>query len=763
MSVEHWRAPEPVAVPAELAGAVGSPWLGELLARRGYVTPAAALAFLDGPPLALDQLELPGAAAALARLGTALQGGERICVYGDYDTDGVTATALLVDLLRRLGADVTWYVPNRLHDGYGMNAPSLRTLAAEGVRLVLTCDCGVRNLAEVALAAELGLDVLVTDHHELGPELPAATAVVDPKLLPEGHPLRMLSGAGVGYLLARRLFTALGRDPAELEDLLDLVAVAAIADAVPLLDANRVLVRAGLARLWTAPRPGLAALLAVAGVALPGSEEDVSFALVPRLNSVGRLGDAGLAVRLLLSEDPEQARALAEQTDLLNQQRRALTESVLAAALAAVQAAGGPGPALVLFLPEWHEGVLGIVAGQLVERFGVPALVMARRQQAQQVVGSARAPQGFPLLSALAAASEHLLRFGGHASAAGFSLREERVAALRAVLLEQARLHPVAVVAGERQADLALPLDAVDRQLLDDLQRAGPFGQGNPAPVLFSAGARLLSIRPIGAGGKHLRLVVRGAGAAFAAVWWRAGERQVQPGVADLVYRLTLNRWQGEERLQLALTELVVAPPERAAAPPGWELLDRRGTTVTVVRLEFPDAACFGEGPRHQPPEARDRYRLPPAPILLLLTPPASPRLFEELVATSGARQVVLAWGREAPPEEERFLPTLLAHLAQRFGTDHQETRWCSLAELAVALGELEPAVEAGLRALAASDLLAIEAEVGGRLRLRRRRDGTGVRDSGALREMRRLLGEARAFRRHLRTAPLPAVQNLFT
>lgn len=760
MSLTRWRPPDPVAVPPELTEALGSPWLAELLARRGLADPAAALAFLDGPALDLDALELPGAAAAVARLAAAIAAGERICVYGDYDADGVTATALLVTALGRLGASVQWYVPNRLHEGYGMNAASLEALAAAGVRLVLTCDCGVRNVAEVALASRLGLEVVVTDHHELGPELPAATAVVNPKLLADtDHPFYMISGAGVAYLVMRRLAAALGAG--EIDDLLDLVAVGAIADVVPLQGANRLLVRRGLAQLWGAPRPGLAALLAVAGVALPGTEEDVAFGLVPCLNSAGRLGDAGLAVRLLLSEDPAAAGALAEQTDALNRQRRVLTDNVLAAALADIGATGGPGPCLVLYRPEWHEGVLGIVAGQLVERYGVPALLLARRQVQQHVVGSARAPAGFALLPALTACAEHLLRFGGHAAAAGFSLREERVPALRAQMLEQARLAPPPPAAGERQADLALPLDAVDRPLLDALQRACPFGEGNPAPVLYSAGAHLLSVRPIGAGGKHLRLVVRGEASAFAAVWWRAGERQVEPGLTDLVYRVGLNRWQGEERLQLVVREL--ATPAAVAPPaPGWEAVDRRGVSPAAAAAEFPAAQLFGEGPRPVPPAARDRYRLAPGGALLLLTPPASPRLFEELLAQTGAQQVILAWGREAPPEEERFLPALLARLARLHAAAGSESLWVALADLAVATGELEPAVDAALRALAASELLAIEAEADGRLRLRRRRDGHGVAESPALAEMRTLLAEARACRRHLRRAPLPAVRSLF-
>lgn len=750
----RWRPPQPVAPTPELVAAAGSEALAEVLLRRGIASPAAMRAFLDAD-IDVDASGLPDLDAGVGVLAAAVEQLTPIVVYGDYDTDGVTSTALLVGVLERLGASVSYYIPNRFRDGYGLNARAVQAIAEGGAGLLLTCDCGIKSAEEVALARRLGLQVVVTDHHELGPELPHAQAVINPKRLPEGHPCRMLPGVGTAYLLARRLFAHFGLSPDTADDWLDLVAVGIIADSVPLTGANRLLARRGLSRLWTSPCPGLGALLQVGGVSM-GSAEDVAFQVVPRLNSPGRLADAALAVRLLLAADLDTAAPLAQELDALNQERRRLSAAVLNAAVAEVEAAESPAQAVVLYRPEWPEGVLGLVAGQLVERFGVPALLMARKHDGN-VVGSGRAPAGFGLLDALTLCSEHLLRFGGHAGAAGFSLREERVPSLRAEFTEQARLgRPAGDTVAP--ADLTLPLDTVSRQLYDDLNQAAPFGAGNPAPVFYSPGARLLSVRPIGEGGRHLRLVLRGEEQPFSAIWWGAGEQAPGPGPVDIYFRLGLNLWQGKEELQLVVEQLGNAPPTAQWAPAlAWQAIDRRGAAPADVAAEFPQAVLVAEGGL-EAEGAVDRYGVRPAPVLALLTPPPGPRLLEELVALSGAGQVVFAWSQGANGAD-RFLPDLLHLLAPVVAG----TGWTSLPALAVATGELEPTVHAALHALCDSDLLAIDETAGTRLRLRRRTDGAGVQDSAALTRMRELLAESRAFRRWLRTAAAADIRRAFS
>ncbi|MFZ5814045.1 MAG: single-stranded-DNA-specific exonuclease RecJ [Bacillota bacterium] len=757
--MRSWRPPVPITLPPELAEAVGHPALAEVLYRRGLATPEAALTFLTGG-LDPDEPNLPDLEAGVAELARAVVGREPICVYGDYDTDGVTATALLVSLLRMLGAAVTYYIPNRFRDGYGMNERAVTALAAEGTQLLLTCDCGIKSVAEVELARRLGMRVVVTDHHELGPQLPEAEAVINPKRLPEGHPSRMLPGVGTAYLVARRLLRELDRDPADADRWLDLVAVGIIADVVPLAGANRELGRRGLSRLNTSPGPGLLALMQVAGLTGHLTEEEVAFQLVPRLNSAGRLGDAELAVRLLLAADPAEAADLASRLDEMNQERKKLTAAVVESAAAEVV----PGAhAVLLYRPEWHEGVLGIAAGRLAEEHGIPVLLMTRKHGSSVLVGSARSPGGLvPLHQALEACGEHLLRHGGHAAAAGFSLLEEHFPAFRAAMLEEVRrLARPAQGPEERVADLSLPLAQVDRRLYEALRRAAPFGEGNPAPVLHSPGVELLSSRAIGPGERHLRLVLRDGETALTGVWWGAGPTALEPQSCELYYRLQLHRWNGEEQLQAVVEHLGPAPaPLRAplAAPVRTRpvLVDRRSQSLPFLQLEFPAALFVAEGRRPAGvEEVADRYSLRQADELVLLTPPPSPRLLDEALALTGARRVVLGWPAEANPEEERFLPLLMRLLSEAM----QLSPWVSIAGLAVRSGELETVVRAGLETLAESHLLAIDEEAGDQVRLRKRTDGRGVREGPAQERLKRLLGESRSYRRFLRTASLAAVE----
>jgi single-stranded-DNA-specific exonuclease len=773
MGMARWQRPEPVVVPAALTAAVGSPVLAELLYRRGFTTPEAAVAFLTGG-VDVDAPGLPDLDEGVAHVLEAVLRGRRICVYGDYDTDGVTATTLLVDLLRTLGADVTYHVPDRFRDGYGMNSRTVEALAGEGTHLILTCDCGIRNLDEVALARKLGMQVVVTDHHELGPALPEAEAVINPKRLPDGHPCRMLPGVGTAYLLARQVLRALDRDPAEADRWLDLVAVGIIADVVPLTGANRELARRGLTRLRTSPCPGLLALMQVAGLDGPVTEEEVAFQIVPRLNAAGRLDDAALGVRLLLCRQEAEARDLAARLDQLNQQRKQLTATVVEAAQAEASPGGG---IILLYRPEWPEGVLGIAAGKLAEQYGVPAVLLSRKHGTNMLVGSARAPAGFPLHEALAACAEHLLKYGGHAGAAGFSLLEDRFPAFRAAMLEEARRRIRPAEVPTRTADLALPLAAVDRALYEDLRRAGPFGEANPDPVFFAAGVQLLSSRPIGPGERHLRVVLRDGEQALTGVWWGAGAMALQPQPVDLFYRLSLHRWNGQEQLQVVVEELAPAAAEHAlpaegagASPRGTrppapavvvrrpELVDGRGRDLAELLAEFPEAPLFAEGPAlGWCPADRpcwDRYSLAPADDLILLWPLPSPRLLDEAAARTGARRLILAWPVAAPPEEERFLPQLLKLLAE----DMAAGPYVSVPRLAVRTGELEIVIRLAVEALARSHLLAVDEDGGDLLRLRRRTDGRGVVESEPLVRMRLLLSESRAYRRFLRQASTFAI-----
>jgi len=553
------------------------PVAAELLVRRGHTTPELAQAFLGGSLGDLpDPSLLMGMDAAIERVARALRGGERIVAYGDYDVDGVTSTALLVRFVRALGGTIEAYIPNRLTEGYGLNRAAVELLAAQGTRLLVTLDCGVTQVAEVDRAVQLGMDVVVVDHHQVSPELPRAVAILNPQQPGCAFPQRHLCAAGVTFFLLvglRRSLRAQGffenRPEPRLREELDLVALATIADVVPLTNVNRLLVREGLKELARGARPGLRALRLVAD--LPSSGEltsgQVAFRLAPRLNAAGRIDDAGRALKLLLAESDAEAGPLAQALDRSNRERQAVEARILAQALAAL-----PEPltdAIVLASPEWHAGVVGIVASRLVERTGRPSLVLAI--EGDEAKGSGRSIPGFNLHQALVAQSALLTRFGGHAAAAGLALRTENLDSLRHGLCAEvrARLGPEAL--GPRcRIDARIASQAVDSRLASDLERLRPFGSGNPEPVFALFGihgeGRALASR-FKQGESHLKLRVALARGAVEGIGFGLGaELPVLAGPFDAAFHLELDEWQGQQRLQMRLKAVRVAEAAAAAA-----------------------------------------------------------------------------------------------------------------------------------------------------------------------------------------------------
>ncbi|BDG59120.1 single-stranded-DNA-specific exonuclease RecJ [Caldinitratiruptor microaerophilus] len=769
----RWLPPPALAVPPGLAAATGlHPRAAELLFRRGLRDPEAVRRFLD-PPLGCDPAEVPDLEAAAAAVLGALRRGERVAVYGDYDADGVTATALLVRALRLLGAEPRYYLPDRFHEGYGLSARRVEEMAADGARLILTCDCGVTAHAEVDLAARLGIPVVVTDHHELPAELPRATAVVSPLRLPPDHPCRHLPGVGTAWLLARELFRQAGRDPALADRHLELVAIGIVADVVPVVGTNRALLREGLARLWHTELPGLAALLRLAVGDREGDEEDVAFHLVPRLNAAGRLASADLAARLLLADDPAEGARLAQELDALNRRRRELTAAVLADAEAMLAGAGGPGPAALLYRPDWPEGVLGIAAGQLARRLGVPVALLTLKGDGRTATGSARAPDGVPLFDVVADCAPLLDRFGGHAAAAGFALAADRVPAFA----ERFRARAAARVPGPaevvvKEADLEVDLGEVGLALQAGLRQAAPFGQGHPAPVLFARGVQVLWAGPTG-DGRHLRLVLGDGQVRLRAIWWGAGTSTLPDGPVGVAFRLGLSRWGGTTEVQpvveglapwdggapivvgevAAAQDATLAARGEVAAARGSEpaargtagaagepvqLVDRRGEALDRVRREFPGAAVLpGDGD------------LPRAAAVILAQAPPGPELLAEVLAATGARVAVLAWPRAASPSP---LPRWLLRLAGAVRPAAGDGRWVDPARLALSLWETEAAVWAGLEALREAGRLDWEDDGGG-LVLRLLDGGSAPADTPAMRRLARCLRETRAFRAFLARA----------
>ena len=594
--------------PDLLAATLGlKPAVGRALWARGLRDPAAAERFL-APQLAMlpDPYGLKGIDAAVARMQRALEGREAVCVYGDYDVDGVTSTALLVSTLRKFAAcapgpaapaRIDFYVPHRLVEGYGLNHAAMERLAGRGVRLVVSADCGVTAVSEIDAAARLGLDVVVIDHHtsaQTSEGLPRAVAILNPHQPGCTFPGRELAAVGVAFhlllALRKRLreagWFARGGEP-NLKEALDLVALGTIADVVPLTGPNRVLVHFGLLELAKGNRPGVLALKGVAGLSGAVTAGDVGFKLGPRINAAGRLDDASVGVRLLLTDDLTEARRLAEQLDRANRERQELQTRIAADAIARAEKLGPPEErrSLVVSAPDWHAGVVGIVAARLVERFHRPALVLAEDGETSISKGSGRSVEGFHLYDALAACSPHLQKFGGHKHAAGVTLSTRDIPALAAALEEQARkqLRPEQLTPKVR-IDARLHPGELDLALAQQLQRLAPFGAGNPEPVFTCGGLSITESRLIadkrGAGPGHLKLRLSadspsaGApveGAPPAAISAARGQRQgldaigfglgdktgLAPGATlSAAFQLGVDAWSGVERVQLKLKDV---------------------------------------------------------------------------------------------------------------------------------------------------------------------------------------------------------------
>jgi single-stranded-DNA-specific exonuclease len=612
-------SPCPYEVQAELASSLGvSELTAGVLVRRGYSDTASAAAFLAGELPPHDPFLLGDMRVACERIRAAVAGGKRICVHGDYDVDGIAATALAVHLLRELDADVVWHLPSRFEEGYGVSSGTLARLADDGCGLVLTVDCGITAVEEVAEARARGLEVIVTDHHRPGETLPDCPIVAT---RPSDYPFPELCGTGVVYKLGQALF---GVDSDIPKRHLDLVAMATIADVVPLLDENRTLAIAGLRALARSQKPGLQALMRTAGVDPAAIDAGaVGFRLGPRINAAGRLGHPRAALELLLTSNPEEARLLAQQLEELNQERQAVEGRILREAIAVVEEwpeADRRRRAYVVAGAEWHEGVIGIVASRLVERFNRPVVLITGGDGDWK--GSGRSIPSFDLHAGLAACSDLLGRWGGHRAAAGLSISPEnipafaeRFAAHAAGEIEDTDLKPVTRIDAVVPRGTRLTLD-----LCAELARLSPFGLGNPEVTLLAPGCEIGDLATVGEG-KHLRFRVRREGLdAGSAIAFGIGSRldvYRQAHRWDVAFRLEENRWNGTVAPQLVVRRIFSAD-ERFDDLRDWLVAEYR---KPAEGREEEAAAIFSElgldlGKRHLLESERFRALLEAAPAL---------------------------------------------------------------------------------------------------------------------------------------------------
>jgi len=564
----RWRLPEPPTIDTRsIAAAAGIPELAvRLLASRDLTTPEAIKAFLDPSPAGLRKPDaLPDIDVATKRIVDAIEKHERILVYGDYDVDGVTGTALLVSVLQSLGADVLYYLPARETEGYGFSLRGVEFGRDNGVKLVVTNDCGSGDFASVRAARAAGIDVIVTDHHEFkdpagGEPLPAL-ALVNPKRPDSTYPFRELAGVGVAFKLAWSILSTMGRTRDELVALLDLVGLGTIADVVPLVEENRIIARLGLTAIRRSTRPGIRALLDVARVKDRLSSYAVGFMLAPRINAAGRVGRADKAVRLLLTDDPTEARAIAGELDEMNRARQAIEVRIFSQAMELVAARQlSVGRAIVVAGEDWHEGVIGIVASKLTEEFYRPCIVVSLKKDRGK--GSGRSITGFNLHEALQHCAGHLLGYGGHRYAAGLTLERHRLPDFETALNEYAARLPDEIYQPSLQVDAVASLDDIDDELVATLDRFEPFGPDNKAPVLAALGLEVVGYpRKVGRDQNHLKLRLRSGTRVFDAIAWDRSSELLnitvgQKGHLDVCFTVDRNTYNGTTSTQLTIRDL---------------------------------------------------------------------------------------------------------------------------------------------------------------------------------------------------------------
>jgi len=757
----EWRIPAEVSVSAALRQAVGGhPLVAEILARRGITDPVEASAFLDPqrytptPPAALPDLEI-----AAQRLIEAIRRGEHILVWGDFDVDGQTATALLVDALRDLGAQVAYHIPHRLTHGHGVQPEVLQGYIAQGFGVILTCDTGISAHEAAEVARSVGATLLITDHHALPPTLPDAPAVVNPQRLPPGHPLSDLPGVGVAYKLAQQLYALAGRADDDLR-LLDLVALGIVADVAVQRGDTRYLLQLGLDALRYPQRVGLQELMRAAQVDPTNlSADTIGYQVGPRLNALGRLDHAGLAVELLTTDRPVLAQQIAAQLEVLNNRRKQIEDQIYASAQE--QIAKDPAllnfEALVLAGERWHPGVIGIVAARLVEQYHRPVLLFAA-PPGEPARGSARSVPGVDIEAALKANADLLISYGGHPGAAGCVINPDLLPQFRRRLSNTvAEIWDRSITPGYT-VDAEWPLSALSMELANDLNRLAPFGEGNPPVLLMAHTLRITANAVFGIGNKHRRVTVEDEqGVSHTLVWWRGSEQVLPEGVIDLLYIPRINDYKGRRSLQLEWVASRPTPGIAVEIAPRFEIVDLRSAVDALAALGTNGYHVWAEGlaPAELPFDAArlvSRYEVHPTRALTIWTAPPGPQELEQMIERTQARTFYVVAQHIPQHTPQGFLQRLAGLVKYALSAYGGEI---SVLRLAAATAQREVTVRYGLDWLAAKGVVTLEWLDGDRARL----TAGGTPDSQALEPLqdaiRALLAETAAYRAYFQRADL--------
>ena len=769
-----WREPIAVQVNPQMEQIAGSHLAAEALIRRGISDPTATKVFLNPDsyqPAAPS--DLPDLDLAVELLQQMVASGQRIAIWGDFDVDGQTSTTLLVSALRQLGSDITYHIPVRAQESHGVNLPGVQDLIEAGARLILTCDTGITSHDVAEYCRSQGIKYIITDHHTLPPTLPKADAVINPQRLPPGHVLSPLCGVGTAYKLIEALYQKAGRAH-ELNQFLDLVALGTVVDVALLKADNRYLVQRGLDVLRTGQRPALQIMLNLAEINTGNLTEDhLGFVLGPRLNALGRLGDANPAVGFLSGSPDTDLEDFARTLEELNFRRKQLCDWVFKSAQSMLERDRSllDAPVLVLAHPEWQAGVVGIVASRLVDLYARPVILLSA-PAGEIAHGSARSVEGINITTAIAAHQEMLVGFGGHPMAAGLGIESERIPAFRQALARTIeKMSSGATHIKEIAIDAFLPLEALTLDLVADLDRLAPFGAGNPAPVLATRGLNLQSANPIGKTGEHLRLLVENsAGTVQEVFWWQGAGSDLPEGTFDLAFCARASNFKGQTRIQLDWLHARPVEIESisiSSAGSTVKILDQRNDANPLATLEafnkqFAQLPIWAEGVFTAPSNSQTRLTLKPGVILAIWSVPPGLTELTHVLQTVRPSTLIL-FSAASPSDSPQDVMNQLAGLTRHI----LKTRdgLTSLEELAGLMGQRKTTVSIGLHWLSARGYITIQPGEDDQIKLS---TGSGISNLNGVRQaeigLNSMLEETRAFRIFYQQSDLSLmVQNALT
>lgn len=676
MRDRKWIAPEPLDVPENFVSAIGgNPLVAQTLFKRGLTDINEARAFIDpdrytpAPPK-----EMPGVDNAIELLRDAILRKQKICVWGDFDVDGQTATAILVSVLTELDADVIYHIPHRATESHGINIQKLRDLIPEGIQVLLSCDTGISDHESINYAVQSGIKVIITDHHDLPEELPNAHAVVNPKLLPDSHPLKTLPGVGVAYKLSEGLYQSFGY-PDDLIPNIDLVSLGIVADLARQIKDTRYLLQCGLEEIRRNPRIGLRAMLEVSGIEPENvTEEHIGFVLAPRLNALGRLTDAKMGTELLLTNNYEFAREQARKLEQLNEERKLITQQVLQAAISQLDVDPSllSNPALILAHPTWPSGIIGIVANRLVEHYHKPTILISS-PSGELARASARSIPGINITAAIAAQKKLLETYGGHAMAGGFSIRNELLPQFKQALFDTLQEDfKEAPIENALHIDGNLELSDLTIDLVSDLERLAPFGPGNPPLTLVSRALNLSSYVTVGRNDEHVIMTVEDRyGTTKQVMWWQGAGLPLPDRKFDLAFVARSSMYQDQKDVQLEFIDYRYS--EETSIDLGSKshqltLVDYRSDENPKNRLE----QILSEGNVEIWVESRlpngihghNRSELKPADNLVIWTIPPGPKEFFQAIDTVQPSTIYL-FGMDPAMDDPKSFLTRLAGLSK--------------------------------------------------------------------------------------------------